>query len=47
MDTLVIMRGVFYDKCITFEFSRFLSPQSIYPSARNLNVLYRKYYASK
>ena len=31
LDTLVIMRGVFYDK-------------SIYPSARNLNTLYRNYY---
>lgn len=35
------------DKCITFEFSHFLSPQSIYPSARNLNTLYRKYYGKK
>lgn len=32
------------DKLITFEFSHFLSPQSIYPSAHNLNALYRKYY---
>ncbi len=32
------------DKIITFEFSHFLSPQSIYPSARNLNRLYRRYY---
>lgn len=31
-------------KMITFEFSHFLSPQSIYPSARNLNVLYKNYY---
>ena len=29
------------DKIITFEFSHFLSPQSIYPSARNLNRLYK------
>ncbi len=29
------------DKIITFEFSHFLSPQSIYPSARNLNALYK------
>lgn len=29
------------DKVITFEFSHFLSPQSIYPSARNLNRLYK------
>lgn len=32
------------DKIITFEFSHFLSPQSIYPSARNLNNLYKDYY---
>ena len=32
------------EKIITFEFSHFLSPQSIYPSARNLNRLYRKHY---
>ena len=32
------------DKVITFEFSHFLSPQSIYPSARNLNRLYKKHY---
>ena len=31
------------DKIITFEFSHFLSPQSIYPSARNLNNLYKEY----
>ena len=33
------------DKIITFEFSHFLSPQSIYPSARNLNTLYREHLA--
>lgn len=32
------------DKIITFEFSHFLSPQSIYPSAHNLNNLYKEYY---
>ena len=32
------------DKIITFEFSHFMSPQSIYPSARNLNNLYKDYY---
>ncbi|MBR1974319.1 MAG: DUF4434 domain-containing protein [Clostridia bacterium] len=37
----------YVEKCITFEFSHFLSPQSIFPSARNLNNLYRKYYESK
>ena len=31
------------DKIITFEFSHFLSPQSIYPSARNLNALYKEH----
>lgn len=35
------------EKCITFEFSHFLSPQSIFPSARNLNALYRNYYEKK
>ena len=32
------------DNMITFEFSHFLSPQSMYLSARNLNSLYKKYY---
>ncbi len=32
------------EKIITFEFSHFLSPQSIYPSAHNLNNLYKEYY---
>lgn len=32
------------EKIITFEFSHFMSPQSIYPSAHNLNRLYRNYY---
>lgn len=32
------------EKMISFEFSHFLSPQSIYPSARNLNNLYKDYY---
>ena len=32
------------EKIITFEFSHFLSPQSIYPSASGLNNLYRAYY---
>ncbi len=35
------------EKIITFEFSHFLSPQSIFPSARNLNNLYRRYYMEK
>ena len=37
----------YVEKMITFEFSHFLSPQSIYPSAKNLNNLYRKYYGDK
>ena len=37
----------YVEKCITFEFSHFLSPQSIFPSAHNLNALYRKYYEEK
>ena len=37
----------YVEKCITFEFSHFLSPQSIYPSAHNLNALYKKYYGDK
>lgn len=32
------------EEIITFEFSHFLSPQSIYPSAQNLNRLYKDYY---
>lgn len=32
------------EKVITFEFSHFLSPQSIYPSARNLNRLYKAHF---
>lgn len=37
----------YVDKCITFEFSHFLSPQSIFPSAKNLNNLYKNYYGNK
>ena len=37
----------FVEKIITFEFSHFLSPQSIFPSAHNLNSLYRAYYEEK
>lgn len=32
------------EKMICFEYSHFLSPQSIYPSARNLNSLYCEHY---
>lgn len=38
------MHKEYAEKVITFEFSHFLSPQSIYPSARNLNRLYRNHY---
>ena len=38
------MHEKYAEKIITFEFSHFLSPQSIYPSARNLNNLYKDYY---
>lgn len=37
----------YVEKRITFEFSHFLSPQSIFPSARNLNKLYIEYYGGK
>lgn len=37
----------FVTKNITFEFSHFLSPQSMHQSARNLNALYRAYYAKR
>ncbi|MBQ7985703.1 MAG: DUF4434 domain-containing protein, partial [Clostridia bacterium] len=32
------------EKIVTFEFSHFMSPQAIYPSAKNLNELYKEYY---
>ena len=35
------------DKIITFEYSHFLSPQSIYPSAQNLNKRYKEYLQTK
>ena len=38
------MHKDYAEKIITFEFSHFLSPQSIYPSAGNLNRLYRSFY---
>ena len=38
------MHKEYAEKMITFEFSHFLSPQSIYPSARNLNNLYKRHY---
>ena len=33
-----------YDKAITFEFSHFLSPQSVYHSAHHLFDRYREYF---
>jgi len=38
------MHKQYAEKMISFEFSHFLSPQSIYPSARNLNNLYKEFY---
>ena len=35
------------EKYITFEFSHFLSPQSIYLSARSLNETYKRYYGGR
>ena len=35
-----------YDKAITFEFSHFMSPQSMYPSANHLQRRYREWLAS-
>ena len=37
----------YVEKMITFEFSHFLSPQSIFPSAKNLNNLYKNYYGKE
>lgn len=37
----------FAEKAITFEFSHFLSPQSIYPTARNLHKRYVEYYGDR
>lgn len=34
----------YVEKAICFEFSHFMSPQSIYPSGQNLNRLYKAYY---
>lgn len=41
------MHKEYAEKIITFEFSHFLSPQSIYPSAKNLYNLYTEYYKNK
>ena len=45
--TKLEMLKPYVEKSITFEFSHFLSPQSIFPSARNLNKLYMDYYGGK
>ena len=37
----------YVEKIITFEFSHFLSPQSPFIQARNLNSLYTNYYKNK
>ena len=36
-----------YDKAITFEFSHFLSPQSVYGAAGNLYNRYKEYFNIK
>lgn len=38
------IHGDYAEKIITFEFSHFMSPQSIYPSAHNLFERYKEYY---
>ena len=45
--TKLEMLAPYVEKNVTFEFSHFLSPQSIFPSARNLNKLYVDYYGTK
>lgn len=45
-EKLLIHAG-YAEKIITFEFSHFLSPQSIYPSAHNLYKKYFDYYSVK
>lgn len=47
MQTKLEMTKPFVEKTIMFEFSHFLSPQSIYPSARNLFNLYKQYYGNE
>lgn len=38
------MHEEYAEKMITFEFSHFLSPQSMFPTAQNLNKLYKNYF---
>lgn len=45
--TKIELLAPYVKKNITFEFSHFLSPQSIFPSARNLNKLYVNYYGGE
>ncbi len=40
----IALHKEYAEEMITFEFSHFLSPQSIFPSARNLNELYKRHY---
>ena len=47
LQTKIELLKPYVEKSITFEFSHFLSPQSIFPSARNLNKLYVDYYGKK
>ena len=44
LQTKLDLLAPYVEKRITFEFSHFLSPQSIFPSARNLNKVYTDYY---
>ena len=44
LQTKLDLLAPYVEKRITFEFSHFLSPQSIFPSARNLNKMYTDYY---
>lgn len=44
LERRLAMHENYAEKIITFEFSHFLSPQSIYPSARNLNARYKDRY---
>ena len=40
----LVVAGRYAAKNITFEFSHFMSPHSLYPSAHNLNRRYREYF---
>ena len=47
LSTKLDMAAGLTDKAMTFEFSHFMSPQSIYPSAHNLFERYKEYYGNK